>query len=244
MARADPVLLLHGLGGCPFDWSDVAIAGHSMLVPTAPWHGGRPAAGDLSFEAAATELLSWLDAVGIERVVVAGISMGAATGLTLASLAPDRVRGVLAVAPAWVATPDPPNLRRLRKVGRLMLSQGLDRAWEVVSSLPPVADWDARDRSCHRRAFLGFDPAAVGAAMDRLPQRLPVLAPALRGLPVEVCTWHDDVIHPIQVAGELAHVVGAGQPRRLRRPADRGDEQRLLARMVADFVATLPAATT
>ena len=50
-----------------------------------------------------------LDATGTERALVAGLSLGAATALYTASLHPDRVAGVIALAPAVPAlTPDHP----------------------------------------------------------------------------------------------------------------------------------------
>ena len=50
-----------------------------------------------------------LDATGTERALVAGLSLGAATALFMATLHPDRVAGVIALAPTVPAlTPDHP----------------------------------------------------------------------------------------------------------------------------------------
>ena len=50
-----------------------------------------------------------LDATGTERALVAGLSLGAATALYTAALHPDRVAGVIALAPTVPAlTPDHP----------------------------------------------------------------------------------------------------------------------------------------
>ena len=62
-------------------------------------------AGPYSTQAQADQLAAFLDAIGVERAHVAGVSLGAAIGTHLAARHPDRVRS-LSLHSAW-ATTDP-----------------------------------------------------------------------------------------------------------------------------------------
>ncbi|WP_020667204.1 alpha/beta fold hydrolase [Amycolatopsis nigrescens] len=229
-------LLLHGLGGCSYDWSGAAaLLPGRVVVPDAPYHGGRAGECALDFRAFAEDALRQLDQLGVETAVVAGISMGAATALTMTALAPDRVAGLLLVAPAWLDTPFPVNLKRLRKLGRMIDERGLGYAWQVMSALPPADRWRPEHHDELAARFHAFDATAVAKALRELPGELPVLdhdaLAALRGR-CAVAGWLDDPIHPVELAERTAALLGAAPPRIFRRPADRDEEQRLLADQV------------
>ncbi|HEX3784116.1 MAG TPA: alpha/beta fold hydrolase [Pseudonocardiaceae bacterium] len=226
-------LLLHGLGGCSEDWLGAAadLSGKA-LVPDAPYHGGRPGEGPLDFRALAEDAVRQLDKAGLASATVAGISMGAATAITMASLVPHRVRSLLLVAPAWLDTPFPANLKRLRKLGRIIATYGLPHAWQVSAILPPVAGWQPADRERLAARFAGFDPVAVAAALLDLPGELPVIdRVALAGFRgrTMVTGWLDDPIHPVDLAMRTSALFDAGPPLIVRRPLDRATEQDLLA---------------
>jgi pimeloyl-ACP methyl ester carboxylesterase len=99
-----PVVMLHGLGATnasllPTLW-DLA-ADHRVLAPDLPGHGasGAPrAAYDAAFFA--RWLAAYLDAVGVGSAVLLGNSLGGRVALEVALLEPDRVRGLVLLAPA------------------------------------------------------------------------------------------------------------------------------------------------
>src|SRR5258705_7009640 len=71
------------------------------LFPDTRGHGlstkfERP--GDYTYDRKLEDLVLWLDALGIERAVWGGASMGAALSLWAAVHAPDRVRGVVSIS--------------------------------------------------------------------------------------------------------------------------------------------------
>jgi 3-oxoadipate enol-lactonase len=69
-----------------------------------PGSGGSPVAEPWpSTERQADELVALLDALGVERAHVAGVSLGAAVGMHLAARHPGRVRS-LSLHSAWAAT--------------------------------------------------------------------------------------------------------------------------------------------
>jgi pimeloyl-ACP methyl ester carboxylesterase len=229
------VLLLHGLGGCSFQLEGAAQALPHALAPDAPYHGGRGIDGELTFVAAARDALACADRAGLRRFLVAGMSMGAATAMTIASLTPSRVTGLVAISPAWLDVPFPPNLDRLRKLGRRLAAQGTTHAWLVASSVPPVDGWEPPAREAYRERFLAYDAAATGLAMQELPGVLPLVderALAAMDGPRLVMTWPDDPIHPEALAREVAEAIDAPPAWVLRRPRRYHEEQRLLAELV------------
>jgi pimeloyl-ACP methyl ester carboxylesterase len=101
------VLLLHGLTNCPLQYDALApllhARGHAVVVPRLPLHGYRDRLTDALANLRATELeAAALEAVAIaalcgERVVVAGISIGATLAGWLA--ARTRIDTGIAFAP-------------------------------------------------------------------------------------------------------------------------------------------------
>jgi pimeloyl-ACP methyl ester carboxylesterase len=99
-----PVVALHGLGATnasllPTIW-DLA-ADHRVLAPDLPGHGASAAplaAYDALFFA--RWLADYLDAVGVDSAMLLGNSLGGRVALEVAMLAPERVRGLVLLAPA------------------------------------------------------------------------------------------------------------------------------------------------
>jgi pimeloyl-ACP methyl ester carboxylesterase len=73
----------------------------TTLVPDLPGYGRSPAWGHaLGISSLAWALLETLDAVGVERAVLVGNSMGGPVCLEVAHSAPERVAGVVLASPA------------------------------------------------------------------------------------------------------------------------------------------------
>jgi 3-oxoadipate enol-lactonase len=62
-------------------------------------------AGDYTYPRKAEDLLLWLDALGVDRAIFGGASMGAALSLWLAAHAPARVRAVVSISGPPFAPP-------------------------------------------------------------------------------------------------------------------------------------------
>ncbi len=98
------IVMLHGLGATnasllPSIW-DLA-QDHHVLAPDLPGHGAT-AAPRGRYDAAffARWLASYLDAVGLERAVLLGNSLGGRIALEAALLEPQRVEGIVLLSPA------------------------------------------------------------------------------------------------------------------------------------------------
>lgn len=92
--EGSPLLLIHGFTGNRDAWSHLRpLLGsrYRVLAPDLPGHGESPIAADTTFHGTVERLLVLLDAQGLERVDVAGYSLGARVALGLCLFAPDRV---------------------------------------------------------------------------------------------------------------------------------------------------------
>lgn len=174
-------------------------------------HGGSPGPADPAayrWDELARDQLALADALGVERYVAAGASMGCATALHAAVLAPERVAAlVLAIPPtAWDTRP---AQRALYEAGADLIDvEGLAAFAEVSAQAPaPMLfanlglDWGEQAR---RRA-LALDEATLpsvlrGAAASDLP---PEAAVAAIDVPALILAWTGDASHPVPTAERL-----------------------------------------
>ena len=109
------VIFLHGLGGssaqCDALLSDVA--GVEFLFPDLRGHGAAPLGKteELDFEALATDVAELWRRRGLRRVVLGGISMGAAVAAAAAARFPEEVEALILLRPAWADGPMAPRVR-------------------------------------------------------------------------------------------------------------------------------------
>lgn len=115
-AGGPPVLLLHGM-------TDNAIAGwgriagvfcdrYDLVMPDQRGHGksAKPAAG-YRFEDFAADAAGLINALGLDRPVVMGQSLGGMIAAAFAALYPEKTRGVVLVEPAWYPRDPTPEER-------------------------------------------------------------------------------------------------------------------------------------
>jgi pimeloyl-ACP methyl ester carboxylesterase len=89
------------------------VNGFRVIAPSRPGYGGTPLATGRTSEEQADAFAALLDALGLDRVAVLGVSGGGPTSYALAGRHPDRVRCLLEVDS--LCLPMPPN--RLERVG-------------------------------------------------------------------------------------------------------------------------------
>jgi pimeloyl-ACP methyl ester carboxylesterase len=168
------------------------------------------------------DALAVMDALGIDRVVVAGFSMGAGYGLLLAATHPERVAGLICIGPA--VSLDPPRP---------------DRLAEFEAEPPTNEGWDRYNAHAWARDWPGFveffmgqvasEPHSTKQTEDMIgwaletdsstitaSERAPYLeAPAAADLvgaircPVLVIQGTDDRIQPADGARRFAAALGA-----------------------------------
>ena len=110
--QGPPLILLHGLFGSARNWGAVqkALAGDYRVVALdLRNHGASRRAPDMSYAAQAADVAETMAALGIERAVVLGHSMGGKAAMMLALTRPELVERLIVadIAPR----PYPPALR-------------------------------------------------------------------------------------------------------------------------------------
>lgn len=136
-----PLLLCSGIGGSLELWSrqlEALADSHRLIAWDYPGHGlsdmGRQPYDPDSYAACA---LGLLDALGLERVIVVGNSLGGTIALRLSGLAPDRIAGLALVAPAMLG-PEvflPFRLMTLPLLGEVMTKPGETSVQQQLAAL-------------------------------------------------------------------------------------------------------------
>ncbi|KAE8757477.1 MULTISPECIES: alpha/beta fold hydrolase [Paraburkholderia] len=125
-SEALPLVLLHGIGSGAASWvQQFEVLGETrrVLAWDAPGYGAStpveadsPVASDY-----ATVLKEWLDALGIERCVLVGHSLGAIIAGAFAVANPQRVGGLLLLSPAGGYGASPAEVRETKRDQRLAM---------------------------------------------------------------------------------------------------------------------------
>lgn len=93
-----PILLIHGAANDSEAWTKVTrgllAAGQRVFVPDLPGHGRSSGQALDSIEALADWIVALLDALGIEKALLAGHSMGSLVALETTARSPQRVSGL------------------------------------------------------------------------------------------------------------------------------------------------------
>jgi pimeloyl-ACP methyl ester carboxylesterase len=196
------------------DWTQ-PMPGWRLVRYDARGHGGSPGsahARDYRLPALASDLLGLLDDLGVERAVLGGASMGAATALHAAVAAPERVDAlVLAVPPAARgARRVPAAMLRSASTTVRLAGKGAFLRMARLTVPPPILRGDLAPFA--RSVVAGFEQLP----RDRLAAVLRAAADhdlppdgALRALdvPAVVFGWVTDPGHPLATAEHLARVL-------------------------------------
>jgi len=207
----------HGFASCTANEADMMLGWgrlaerHRIVRWDARGHGqstGTDVPGDYDWENLGRDVVALADELGIESFVVGGASMGAATALHAAVLAPDRVTGlVLALPPtAWEtrAAQGDEYVSGADLVEREGPASYIERhkATPVPPILEPIAE-----------AYLEFTPAISdallpaalrGAGASDLPAPEQVRAIEV---PTLLLAWAGDVGHPLATAEKLQELL-------------------------------------
>ena len=94
-----PLVLIHGAGGTHLHWPPELrrMEGVEVFGIDLPGHGRSEGQPEKSIEGYASRLTEWMDALGLNRAVLIGHSMGGGISLTLSMQAPERVAGMVLV---------------------------------------------------------------------------------------------------------------------------------------------------
>ncbi len=207
----DPLLLLHAfpLNGRMFEPQMVAFSGGRRVVaPDFPGFGRSPrtpAQPDVRYYAEG--VLSLLDRLGLERVVLGGVSMGGYVAFECMRLFPERVSAL--VLANTRPDPDSEEARETRKDMALRVAQaGVGVLAEIQMErllAPATRENDEELVERVRAMILENSPdgavAALGAMRER-PDSTPLLAEI--GIPTLVVGGEEDSISSPEVMARMA----------------------------------------
>ncbi|MEP7200787.1 MAG: alpha/beta fold hydrolase [Chloroflexota bacterium] len=100
-----PIILIHGFASSIVTWyrnmDDLAREHRVYAIDLKGWGlSDKPSDGDYSLRAQAQHVRAFMDALGIERAVVVGHSMGGAVAIHFAAIYPDATLGVVLIGAA------------------------------------------------------------------------------------------------------------------------------------------------
>ena len=218
-----PVVLLHGLTATRryvvMGSRSLQRSGHRVLAYDARGHGrswAARASGEYEYEDLGLDLEAVMDAAGIDRAVLAGVSMGAHTLLWLALNRPARVAGVVAITPAYLdrrQADEPARLARWDALSEGLRSGGID-GFLAAQGEPSVPQrWRDTVVTVIRQRLSGHeDLGAVADALHVVPRSHPFdsLADlAAISVPAVIVASDDepDPEHPRAVAEAYAETI-------------------------------------
>ena len=216
-----PLLLIHGAGGTLTHWPPHLrrLSGRIVFAPDLPGHGQSTGPGMTSIAGHATWLVALLDALHLDRVVLAGHSMGGAIALDVARRFPTRVAALALLATGPTLRVAPALLDGLRtdfaattaRIARLAYARTVADAsvaayaaqLQTVDPALLIADFQACD-AFDRRGQLA-DIAAPTLIVVGMEDRMtpPALSRALHaGLPTSTLITLDGVGHMLMLEQE------------------------------------------
>ena len=189
--------------------------GRRVVLYDARGHGASSPAGDgdYSYGAQLGDLEAVLDALGIERTLLVGASMGAHTAIGFALEHPGRVSALALVTPAYDPESFPGDLERWDALARGLREEGVEGfiAAYGLDRVPP--SWrETVERVIRQRLAAHEHPVAVADALAAVPRSRPFDAwgsLAALELPTLVVGSRDeaDPGHPLAVARAYAEAI-------------------------------------
>lgn len=217
-----PLVLLHGF---PLDhrmWLDVTdiLPGErTVLAPDLPGFGTSPSGADVAVALGADPAVASVDvmgdgvaatlrAAGVERAVVAGLSMGGYVALSLAERHPELVAGLGLIDTKATADDDDARARRHEIARQVRADQRVEAVYGMRTAVLGPTNRVARPDLVERiwEWIRDQGPSAVAWAQEAMaarPDRTAVLA-AYAG-PSLVVVGEEDDISPVDVARGMSY---------------------------------------
>ncbi|MCB9111196.1 MAG: alpha/beta hydrolase [Anaerolineales bacterium] len=91
-----PLILIHGAGGSFLSWHPYLrrLEGETVYALDLPGHGDSKGEGRRSIDEYAEDIVCFMENIGVESAVIAGLSMGSGVALTLALHHPQKVKAL------------------------------------------------------------------------------------------------------------------------------------------------------
>jgi 3-oxoadipate enol-lactonase len=215
MPSSTPVVFLHAFPLSPAMWVGqvAALSGRKVLTPSFPGFGGRPPGGT-SLDDFADAVVADMDASGIERAVVVGLSMGGYVAFRLHAQRPERVAALILADTKATADDEAARTKRTDQADRVR-REGM--GWLVDAMVPVLlGETTLAERanvSASVRAMMAAaDPEGVARALVAMRDR-PDSTPHLADIavPVLAIAGEEDQVTPVAGARKIADGVADGR---------------------------------
>jgi len=205
--EGEPVVLLHGLGGTSNTWTPQMglLDRHRAIRPDLPGSGRSPLpAGGLSIDGMAETVLRMMAALGVERALLAGHSMGTIVCQQVALMEPRRVRA-LALCGPLLAPPDQAREALKARAARAR-TEGMDSIADQIVQAATSSHSKQHNLAAIafvRESLLRQPPEGYAASCEALAA---VAAADVGRLscPTLLVTGEDDAVAPPSVARSMA----------------------------------------
>lgn len=215
MNPSTPVVFLHAFPLHAAMWAGqvAALPERTTLAPDFPGFGRRPpAAPDL--DAFARSALADMDAAGIERAVVVGLSMGGYVAFRLHALAPERVAG-LVLADTRAGSDDEAGRQKRTDQAARARREGV--AWMPDALVPALLGATTRAErpgvvEAVRALIAGADGEGAARALEAMRER-PDSTTELAGIrvPTLVLVGEEDTLTPPAESRRIAEGIAGSR---------------------------------
>ena len=180
IGEGPPLLLVHGLSATRRNVVQgsrhLSRRGYSMVAYDARGHGASspaPDPGSYEYSDLVADLEAVIDQLELERPVLVGSSMGAATVLTYALEHPELVPAMVQVTPAYAGegrTAEPVDDDEWERLARALEHGGVDEFVEVSTPDDLPERWQEVSREATRQRMERHEhPDAIAAALRVVP---------------------------------------------------------------------------
>lgn len=208
-----PIVFAHGLSGNREGTRaqlSPLMGRYQIVTYDQRGHGGSTPVTDPDLyepDRMAEDLTAVLDSLGIQRAIVGGESMGAATTTLFALKHPERVERLLITAPAFGDGPNPER-QRLKTMGLAIARFGMDGFLERAAIRQrDELGWSPHTIAYVRANFASHEPASISVALQTVADWLPfpdLSVFAKLDCPVRMLAWQEDQLHPFELAQRIA----------------------------------------
>jgi 3-oxoadipate enol-lactonase len=200
---APPLLMLHSLGTDGRVWQPQAEAlatRFRILRPDLRGHGLTDVTpGPYTIDGMARDVLAALDALGIDRLAVAGLSIGGMIAQSLAHQAPDRIAALVLCGTALAIPPASlwhERAATVRTRGMAAIADGVLARW-LTEAADPAA------RATLRGMLLATDPEGYAGAAEAIAAADLTATTRMLRLPAFILVGDRDAATPLSSAEAL-----------------------------------------
>jgi pimeloyl-ACP methyl ester carboxylesterase len=220
----EPLLLLHGGGGCHEDWiyagRDQLLREYTIIVPDARGHGRSTNPQKIiTHRQCALDALALLDHLGIKKCRAIGLSFGANTLLHVATTQPDRIEAMVLVSPTMYF---PQQARAIMR--QVPVENQSAEEWETMRKRHKLGDeqivalWEWQRGMKDSYDDMNFTPPSLSR----------ITAPTL------IVYGDRDVLYPVEMAVEMYRAI----PRSALWVVQNGDHVPIFQDSAVQFVHT------